>query len=124
MFLDKKHFTIIERKFKYGKVLCKVKNKFTVECLGGEKMNNEENQLVFIDTDSIPKALKGKTGRNWKELCKTIPEGKSAVIPESYGTGATVRQAIKNINEELGTIAYKVTQRTENKNTIVYVIRM
>lgn len=123
-FFSKKNFTIVERTFINKKLIYLVKEKFSIKCLGGGNMENENDVLVFVETDSIPKALKGKTGRNWTELFNTIPDGKSAIIPEDFGTGATVRQAVKNINSTLGKKTYQVTQRTENEKTVVYVSKV
>lgn len=119
------------RRFINGKVI--IKRVAKIECLGGEK--NMVDEIVFIDTNEIPSVLKGKTGRNWKAIVDSIPKGKSAIIPDSFGKGATVRQAIKKINEEIKkeknikTNTYKVLQRTEKgkdeKETIkVYVTRV
>lgn len=123
MLLDKKHYTIVEKTFKYNRYYFIVKNKFTINCIGGEKMNKEQDELVFIDVANIPKPLKGKTGRNWEEIFSRISEGQAVIIPESYGTGATIRQAVKSVNEKLKKETYFATQRTENKKTVVYVLR-
>lgn len=122
--MDKKNYTIIEETVKYGKPHFIVKDKLTIKCEGGEKMGKEKSEIVFIKTEDIPKVLKGKTGRNWQELFESIPEGQTAIIPESYGTGATVRQAVKQVNAKLGKVTFKATQRTENDKPIVYVIRV
>ena len=87
-------------------------------------MKNEKDILVFIETAKIPRALKGKSGRDWEALFDVIPYGKSAIIPEVYGKGATIRQAVKRINDKLDVEKYEVTQRTENEKTVIYVSKL
>ena len=91
--------------------------------MGGENMPKENPKLVFVKTSTIPKALKGKTGRDWKALFTQIPEGESLIVPEECGTGATIRSAVKNLNREFGAEVYAVTQRTVEEKTTVYVSR-
>ena len=86
-------------------------------------MPKENPKLVFVKTSTIPKALKGKTGRDWKALFNQIPEGESLIVPKEYGTGATIRSAVKNLNAELDAEVYAVTQRTVEEKTTVYVSR-
>lgn len=124
--MSSKTYVIIKRKFKYSSVICNIE-RLKIKCIGGENMPEEKEQLVFVDINDIPKTLKGKQGRNWKELFESIPKGKGARIPESYGTGATIRQAVKKVNTALGKQVFKATQRTEKVNdkdvAVVYVYR-
>jgi len=121
--MSSKEYVFIEKKPLYGKIKYVIKDRIEIKCIGGENMPKEKPELVFIETKAIPRVSKGKVGRDWKELFATIPEGKSAIIPEDYGTGATVRSAVKNINKELETETYTVTQRTVNEVTVIYVSR-
>lgn len=98
--------------------------KFKIKCVGGENMTEEKTKLIFVETTSIPKMSK-RTGRDWKKLVTQIPEGKSLVVPEDeYGASASVRSAIKKINEELKEKVYAVTQRTVGEITTVYITRL
>jgi len=119
-----REYILVEEKTLYGKKRYFVKDRIKIKCIGGENMPNETPKLVFVKTKTIPKALKGKTGRDWKALFDQIPEDESLVVPESYGTGATVRSAVKNINEEAKKTLFSVTQRTVEDKTTVYVTRM
>lgn len=121
--MSSKEYIFIEEKPLYNKMGYFVKDRITIKCMGGDKMSKEKSKLVFLETKTIPRATKGKVGRNWKELFATIPEGKSAIIPEDLGTGATIRSAVKNVNEELGTETYTAIQRTVDEVTVIYVSR-
>ena len=120
--LSKTYFFVIEKTL-YNKKRYFIQSKLKIKCVGGENMPEEKPKLVFIKTSTIPKANKGKTGRDWVELFAQIPKGQSLIIPEEYGTGATIRCAVKNINAELDAEVYAVTQRTVKDETTVYVTR-
>ena len=122
--MSSKTYVMVETKPLYGKSRYFVKERYTIKCIGGENMAEEKEQLVFIDNDDVPKALKGKTGRNWKELFMQIPEGKTLIVPESYGTGATIRSAVKDVNKLLKKVTFKAFQRTIGKKTTIYVQRV
>ena len=122
--MSSKTYVFVEEKPLYNRVRYFVKDKIKIICIGGENMPEEKPKLVFVKTATIPKMSKGKTGRNWKELFAQIPEGESLVVPEDYGTGATIKSAVKNINEELKKQVYAVTQRTIGEKVTVYVTRV
>lgn len=123
--MSSKTYVMVETKPLYGIDRYFIKSKHTIKCLGGENMNEEKSELVFIDNAKVPKALKGKTGRDWNALFEQIPKGKTLIVPESYGTGATVRDAVKNVNKALGKAVYKAFQRTTaNDKVIIYVQRL
>ena len=115
---------MVETKPLYGKLRYFVKERYTIKCIGGEKMAEEKEQLVFIKNADIPKAFKGKTGRDWRKLFEQIPTGETLIVPESYGTGATIRGAVKDVNEQLKKVVFKAFQRTVGKKTTIYVQRL
>lgn len=114
----------MEEKPLYNKTRYFVVKKLKIKCIGGENMPEEKSKLVFVKTSTIPKMGRGKTGRDWKELFAQIPEGQSLIVPEEYGTGATIRSAVKNINAEFDAEVYAVTQRTVEGTVTVYVTRL
>lgn len=121
--MSSKEYVFVMEKPLYRSTRYFVKDKITIKCIGGENMPKEEPKLVFVKTDTIPKMSKGKTGRDWTAIFAKIPDGESLVVPRELASGATVRVAVKNINEELGEKAYTVTQRTVEDETTVYVTR-
>ena len=122
--MSSKEYVFVKEKRLYNRKRYFIEDKLKITCLGGEKMSKEKPQLVFVETDKIPKTMKGRTGRNWKELFTQIPEKKSLVIPKDMGTGATIRSAVKEVNKELGKAVYSATQRTVDEKTTVYVTRL
>ena len=120
-------YTIVYRKYIRGNIVNRVE-KIKITCLGGENMSEEKPKLIFVDTVNIPKSNKGNRGQNWELIFNEIPVGKSAIIPKSLGTGATVRMAITVINTKLGKNVYNVTQRTSGKGkeakTTIYVSKL
>ena len=122
--MSSKEYVFVEEKPLYRRKRYFVKDRIKITCIGGENMPEEKPKLIFVKTDTIPKMSKGKTGRDWVELFSQIPEGKSLVVPENYGTGATVRTAVKNINAEFEAKVYAVTQRTVGEKVTVYVTRI
>ena len=121
--MSSKEYVLIEEKPLYNKMRYLVKDRIKIKCIGGENMPKETPKLVFVKTSTIPKALKGKTGRDWKAIFTQIPEGESLIVPEEYGKSATIRCAVKNLNMELDAEVYAVTQRTVEEKTTVYVSR-
>lgn len=120
--LKQKTYVQIKRTFIRGKVICKIGERFTINCEGGDSVIKIE-ELVFVDTNSIKSMSRGKTGRDWSELFAKIPEGKSLIVPKTLGVGATVRSAVNKINK-VSKIKYKVTQRADGKTVKVYVNRV
>ena len=114
----------IKEKRLYSRKQYFIEDRLKITCLGGEKMSKEKPQLVFVDTDKIPKTMKGRTGKDWKAIFAQIPEKKSLIITKDMGTGATARSAVKEVNKELGKAVYSATQRTVDEKTTVYVTRL
>ena len=122
--MSSKTYVFVEQKHLYHNTRYFIKSKLKIKCVGGESMTKEKSELVFIDSDEIPRAFKGKVGRKWEELFNQIPEGQSLIVPEEYGTGATIRKAVKDINERLEKETYKTIQRTVDEKLIIYVKRL
>lgn len=122
--MSSKEYVFVKEKRLYNRKQYFVEDRLTITCLGGEKMNKEEPQLVFIETAKIPKTMKGRTGRDWAKVFTQIPEKKSLVITKDMGTGATIRTAVKAVNKELKKVVYVATQRTVDEKTTVYVTRV
>ena len=120
-------YTIVYRKYIRGNIVNRLE-KIKITCLGGEDMSEEKPKLVFVDTVDIPKSNKGNRGKNWELIFNEISVGKSAIIPKSLGTGATVRIAVTALNAKLGKNVYHITQRTKGKDkeakTTIYVSRL
>ena len=122
--MSSKEYVFVKQKTLYGRSRFYVVKKMVIVCEGGEKMNKESSKLVFVKTDSIPKQNRGKVGRDWKALFSKIPTGESLVLDKEFASGATVRIAVKTVNDELGEVTYIATQRTDEKEkTLVYVTR-
>lgn len=101
-------------------------NKLRIECIGGESMT-EENKLVFLEPEDIPRLLRGSQGRNWVELFDKIPEGKVlAMNVEDYGSSPNIRTQAKLYNKDKNKKVLKATQRTDKKTEeiTVYVQRI
>jgi len=101
-------------------------DKIRIECIGGDSMS-EENELVFLEPEDIPRLMRGATGRNWKKLFDKIPEGKMLPMDtETYGSAANIRGQVKNYNGDAKEKVLKVTQRTdkETEKVTVYVTRL
>ena len=121
--MSSKTYVFVKEKHLYRNKRYFIKDRIKIKCIGGENMSEENPELVFVKTNTIPKMSKGKTGRDWKTLFALIPEGESLIVPEDYGTGATVRSAVRELNEKLDKEVYSVTQRTVNEETTIYVTR-
>jgi len=122
--MSSKEYVFVKEKHLYKRKQWYVTDRLKITCLGGEKMDKKKPQLVFVETEKIPKTMKGRTGRNWKELFAQIPEKKSLIITKEMGTGATIRSAVKKINKELGKAVYSTTQRTVDEKTTIYVTKL
>ena len=121
--MSSKTYVFVKEKHLYHNKRYFIKDRITIKCVGGENMPEEKPELVFVKTDTIPKMSKGKIGRDWKTLFALIPEGESLIVPEDYGTGATIRSAVKELNKELEEEVYTVTQRTVDEIVTIYVTR-
>lgn len=122
--MSSKEYVFVEEKHLYSRNRYLVKDRLKITCLGGENMDNEKPQLVFVETTEIPRTTKGRTGRDWKALFARIPEKKSLIITKNIGTGAIIRSAVKDVNRQLGKAVYSATQRTVDEKTTVYVTRL
>lgn len=129
-----KQYTIVTRSYINRRVVCKGIQKFTIQCLGGEKNMSEKPQISFVDLNNIPNRCRGYSGRDWNKVFAEIPEGKGAVIPPEVASNATVRQAVATVNEalkkanpELKKDTYSVFQRTvkegDKDKVVMYVVR-
>lgn len=88
---------------------------------------SEENELVFLEPEDVPRLMRGAIGRNWNKLFDKIPEGKVlAMDTETYGSAPNIRIQVKNYNGDAKEKVLKVTQRTdqETEKVIVYVMRL
>lgn len=101
-------------------------DKIRIECIGGDSMS-EENELVFLEPEDIPRLMRGALGRNWDKLFDKIPENKVlAMDTETYGSAPNIRMKAKQYNEDAKKEVLKMTQRTdkETKKVVVYVMRL
>lgn len=110
----------------YGKKRYFLQDKLRVECVGGENMT-EENELVFLKPEDIPRLMRGQSGRNWEELFDKIPKGQ--VLPmntKTYGSVPNIRSQVKIYNETHKDKTLEATQRTdkETEEITVYVTRV
>lgn len=100
------------------------KKRVKINCLGGEKMTQEKSKFVFVNNTEIPRIVKGRTGKKWKELFAQIPENQSLIITKDIGIEATIRGAVNAVNDELGKVTYRAMRRTVDKKTTIYVTRV
>ena len=101
-------------------------DKIRIECIGGDSMS-EENELVFLEPEDIPRLMRGALGRNWDKLFDKIPENKVlAMDTETYGSAPNIRMKAKQYNEDAKKEVLKMTQRTdkETEKVVVYVMRV
>jgi len=101
-------------------------NKIRIECIGGDSMS-EENELVFLEPEDVPRLMRGAIGRNWNKLFDKIPEGKVLIMDtETYGSAPNIRVQVKNYNGDAKEKVLKVSQRTDKKTekVTVYVTRL
>jgi len=101
-------------------------DKIRIECIGGDNMT-EENELVFLEPEDIPRLLRVTTGRDWSGLFDKIPEKKVLFMDtETYGSAPNIRIQVKHYNENAKKKVLKVTQRTdkETEKATVYVMRL
>jgi len=126
MFLKAKTYHFYKQKTLYRRNHYFLVDKIRIECIGGDSMS-EENELVFLEPEDIPRLMRGATGRNWKKLFDKIPEGKMLLMDtETYGSAANIRGQVKNYNGDAKEKVLKVTQRTdkETEKVTVYVTRL
>ena len=123
--LKAKTYHVYERKLLYRRDIFILHSKLRIECLGGDSMT-EENELVFIEPEDVPRLLRGATGKKWLETFDKIPKGKVLVMTtEDYGSAPNVRGQVKEYNKTKGDVL-TVTQRTnkETEEVTVYVQRV
>lgn len=124
--MSSKEYVYVTERFIRGKPRYFITDRRTIKCIGGENLAKVEPEMVFVNSKKIPKLRRGKAGRNWKAIFEKIPVGKAWVVPKEFGSGANIRQQVKNVNEELEKEVYKVTERTDKDTEVktVYVKRL
>ena len=123
--LKAKTYHFYKRKLLYRRNIFILHSKLRIECLGGESMT-EENKLVFIEPEDVPKLLRGATSKKWSEIFDKIPKNKVlAMTKEDYGSAPNIRGQVNKYNEINGDVL-TATQRTnaETNEVTVYVQRV
>lgn len=123
--LKAKTYHVYEQKLLYRRNIFILHSKLKIECLGGESMT-EENKLVFIEPEDVPRLIRGATGKKWLETFDKIPKGKVlAMTTEDYGSAPNIRGQVKGYNKIKGNVL-TATQRTnkETEEVTVYVQRV
>jgi len=89
----------------------------------------EENELVFLDPNEVPRLIRGGQGRDWKALFDKIPKGKVLEMKtgkDNYGSAPNIRNQVKFYNKDAKKEVLTSTQRTasETDEVTVYVQRI
>ena len=89
----------------------------------------EENELVFLDPEDVPRLIRGGQGRDWKALFDKIPKDKVLEMKtgkDNYGSAPNIRSQVKFYNKDAKKEVLTSTQRTasETDEVTVYVQRV
>ena len=126
--LKAKNYSVCYPKTLYGKKRYFLLYKLRIECIGGESMK-EENELVFLNPEDVPRLIRGGQGRDWEALFDKIPKGRVLEMKtgkDNYGSAPNIRSQVKFYNKDAKKEVLTSTQRTasETDEVTVYVQRV
>lgn len=117
-----KTIVYVHKDFKY-------KNRYLIthdktKLKGGDNLTKDQ-EIVFIDTETVPRAKRGNKSKDWLPVFAKIPVGKTWVIPATdKGNGvSTLRHALNTLVEEkkFAKDEFVITQRTQEGKVSTYV---
>jgi len=82
--------------------------------------------LKIVEVADIPKAKRGKRGKDWVKILREIPVGKVWKLTEDnkeYKLGS-VKAGVNVINKEAKKQLYKAEQRTVDDKVTLFVTRL